>query len=259
MDYVCTAGPGNLLEVENLGVCFRRVLRSSLKRQLIRRAIGFAKGNGIGPTEPEEPFWALKDISFTLKKGESLGIIGANGAGKTTLLKLLAGIYPPTTGSVKYGGSILLLLQLGLGFHAEFTGEENVFLAMAFLGLGGKQVKPMLDHIFEFSGLQDFRDVPLKKYSQGMVGRLAFTISSSVDSDILVLDEVFSAGDMHWTAKGLARLEERMASSKGLVIVSHAMAQVRAYCNKVILLHKGSAVRYGGLEVVDEYERGMHL
>jgi ABC-type polysaccharide/polyol phosphate transport system ATPase subunit len=259
MDYVCTAGPGNLLEVENLGLCFRSIVRTTLKRQLIQRVIGLTKGNGTGATEPDERFWALKDVSFTLKKGESLGIIGANGAGKTTLLKLLAGIYPPTTGSVKYGGSILLLLQLGLGFHAEFTGAENVFLAMAFLGVGGKQVRPMLDHIFEFSGLQDFRDVPLKKYSQGMVGRLAFTISLSVDSDILVLDEVFSAGDMHWTAKGLARLEERMASSKGLIIVSHTMAQVRAYCNKVILLHKGSVVRFGGLEVVDEYEQGIHL
>jgi len=147
-----------MLEVKDLSICFHLRPPTTLKGEMMRRA----KFGGNQPRIPKKEFWALKDVSFTLYEGDSLGIVGDNGAGKSTLLKLIVGIYPPTDGVITYSGSMFPLLQTGLGFDVELTGDENVFLSMAWFGLSKKQVRPLLDQVFEFSELQEFRDQPLK-------------------------------------------------------------------------------------------------
>lgn len=237
-----------MLEVKDLSICFHLRPPTTLKGEMMRRF------GGNQPRIPKTEFWALKDVSFTLYEGDSLGIVGDNGAGKSSLLKLIVGIYPPTDGVITYSGSMFPLLQTGLGFDMELTGDENVFLSMAWFGLSKKQVRPLLDQVFEFSELQEFRDQPLKTYSTGMISRLGFTLSTMVVSDILVLDEVFASGDIHWVGKALKRLEHRMASSKMLLMVSHSMHTIRQYCNKCLWLAHGKTADFGGLDVVDRYE-----
>lgn len=240
-----------LVQVKNLGIRFRMWTPTTLKRLLITTMRRFsADQNGDG-----NEFWALREVSFAIQNGDRLGVIGDNGAGKDTLLRLIAGIYPATEGTVICNGTIYPLLQLGLGFNHEITGQENCYLAMSFFGMGRRQVTPLLEQIFSFSELENFRHQPMKTYSNGMIGRLAFTIATSVRPDILVLDEVFASGDIHWTQRAIKRLEKRIENSRGLIMVSHSMDQIGTYCNKCLWLDRGRVMGFGGTELVDRYKR----
>jgi ABC-type polysaccharide/polyol phosphate transport system ATPase subunit len=253
MDVNAKPDRSEMLRMEAVSLCFRITPRTTLKAELLKtRRSGLALLSECW----KEPIWAVRDVSFALSAGDRLAIIGDNGAGKSSLLKIIAGIYRPTSGVVNYGGRVLSLLQLGVGFNGEMTGEENVYLAMSFFGVSRGEVKTLVDEIFGFSELNTHRSVQLKRYSTGMVARLGFTIATILPCDVLILDEVFATGDIHWTDKALSRLESRMEASKAMIMASHSMSHIREYCNRVLWLANGQAVAIGGLELVDKYENG---
>jgi ABC-type polysaccharide/polyol phosphate transport system ATPase subunit len=226
------------IDVRDLGVRYslrftrRTTLRTSFTNLLTR--------NGGA-----EMFWALKDVSFKLVNGESLAVIGPNGAGKSTLLQVLAGIITPTTGVVDVHGHISSLLTLGAGFDQELTGRENVRLAGAFMGIGHAEMEGRTPAIIEFADLGRFIDAPLKTYSSGMRARLGFAIATSVDPDVLLLDEVLSTGDQVFREKSQARVLELVRQAKAIVLVTHDMRWVTDFCNRALLLEKGHIVAMG--------------
>jgi ABC-type polysaccharide/polyol phosphate transport system ATPase subunit len=235
------------IEVADLGVRYSlRFNRKSTLRQQIAQA--------VSRTQVEE-FWALRHVSFTLVRGESLGVIGPNGAGKSTLLQVLAGIITPSEGAVDVRGHVSSLLTLGAGFDAELTGRENILLAGAFLGLDDKLVRDLTPSIVAYADLGQFIDAPIKTYSSGMRARLGFAIATSVDPDILLLDEVLATGDAEFRAKSKARVIELVRAAKGIVLVTHDMAWVSEYCNRAMLLEKGQLIIEGApAEVVKVHE-----
>lgn len=197
-------------------------------------------------------FWALKDVSFSLEKGDRLGILGLNGAGKSTLLKVVAGVLKPTEGTVMTKGKIVPLLELGAGFDKEYTGAENIYLYGAVLGYSRKFVEQKFDEIVEFSGLGDFIDVPLKNYSSGMKSRLGFSIATVVEPEILILDEVLSVGDVKFRKKSEKKIMDMFDSGITVLFVSHSLSQVKRLCNKAILLEKGRIIASGDIEEVSK-------
>ena len=190
-------------------------------------------------------FWADKDISFTLEKGDMLGIIGTNGAGKSTLLKAVSGIMEPTEGYVRREGTIAALLELAGGFDGELTVGENAYLRGAMLGYTRRFMDEMYDQIIDFAELREFEDRPFKHLSSGMQSRLAFSIASMVRPDILVLDEVLSVGDGAFRVKSEAKMREIIGSGATTILVSHSLEQVRTMCSKILWLHKGRQVEFG--------------
>lgn len=204
-----------------------------------------------------EEFWALKDVSFEVKKGEVLGIIGHNGAGKSTLLKVISGILKPTAGSVHVNGTIVPMLELGSGFDFDLTGRENVFLNGAILGYSELFLKEKYEEIVDFSELGQFIDVPLRNYSSGMVMRLAFSIATVVRPDILIVDEILAVGDAAFQEKSKKRMLELMGGGTTVLFVSHSIQQIREMCNKVLWLEHGVVVQSGETKsVCDSYEVG---
>ena len=198
-----------------------------------------------------EEFWALKDVSFEVKKGEVLGIIGHNGAGKSTLLKVISGILKPTAGSVHVNGTIVPMLELGSGFDFDLTGRENVFLNGAILGYSELFLKEKYEEIVDFSELGQFIDVPLRNYSSGMVMRLA----TVVRPDILIVDEILAVGDAAFQEKSKKRMLELMGGGTTVLFVSHSIQQIREMCNKVIWLEHGQVAMAGAAaSVCDTYE-----
>ena len=201
-------------------------------------------------------FWALKDVSFKVKQGDRLGILGLNGAGKSTLLKVISGVFKPTEGNVTIDGKIVPLLELGAGFDRQYTGGENIFLYGTVLGYSREFLKEKYEEIVEFSGLGDFIDVPIKNYSSGMKARLGFSIATIVDPEILILDEVLSVGDRRFKKKSLKKIKSMMASDVTVLFVSHNTDQIREICNKAILLEHGKLIAKGEVnEVCDYYEK----
>ncbi len=190
-------------------------------------------------------FWADRDISFTLEKGDMLGIIGTNGAGKSTLLKVISGIMEPTEGTVKREGSIAALLELAGGFDGELTVRENAYLRGAMLGYTRKFMDDTYEQIIGFAELKDFEDRPFKQLSSGMKSRLAFSIASLVQPDILILDEVLSVGDGAFRMKSEAKMREIIGGGATTILVSHSLEQVRSMCSKILWLHKGRQVEFG--------------
>ena len=190
-------------------------------------------------------FWADKDISFTLEKGDMLGIIGTNGAGKSTLLKAVSGIMEPTEGYVRREGTIAALLELAGGFDGELTVGENAYLRGAMLGYTRRFMDETYDQIIDFAELREFEDRPFKHLSSGMQSRLAFSIASMVRPDILVLDEVLSVGDGAFRVKSEAKMREIIGSGATTILVSHSLEQVRTMCSKILWLHKGRQVEFG--------------
>ena len=210
-----------------------------------------------GPRHRE--FWAVRNVYLDIPHGSTVGIIGQNGAGKSTLLKLLTGITSPTTGSVRVQGRIASLLELGAGFHPEFSGRENVHLNCSILGMSDAEIEARFDSIVEFSELGDFIDRPVKTYSSGMYVRLGFSVAASVDPDILLIDEALSVGDEHFKGKCINRLNEFREQGKTTIFVSHDMGAVKSMCQWVILLDQGEVVEQGNAEkVADEYLKRVH-
>lgn len=200
-------------------------------------------------------FWALRDISFTVEKGERLGILGFNGAGKSTLLKTIAGVLKPTKGSVKVHGVIAPLLELGAGFDSNYSGKENIFLYGATMGYSRKYIQEKYDEIVEFSELKDFIDVPIKNYSSGMKARLGFAIATAVEPEVLILDEVLSVGDAKFRRKSEAKVTSMFDKGVTVLFVSHSTEQVRRLCDKAIILEKGKIIAQGEVnEICDLYD-----
>lgn len=197
-------------------------------------------------------FWALKDVSFKVEKGDRVGVLGFNGAGKSTLLKTIAGVLKPTTGSVKVSGVIAPLLELGAGFDINYSGGENIYLYGATMGYSRKYIEEKFDEIVEFSELGEFIDAPLKSYSSGMRSRLGFSIATAVKPDVLILDEVLSVGDAAFREKSEQRVLDLMAEGVTVLFVSHSTESIKRICNKAIILTKGQLVAEGEVNEICE-------
>jgi lipopolysaccharide transport system ATP-binding protein len=199
-------------------------------------------------------FWALKDISFEVKKGDILGIIGKNGAGKSTLLKILSKITEPTSGRAEITGIVSSLLEVGTGFHPELTGRENIFLNGTILGMTRREVRTKFDEIVDFSGIEKFIDTPVKHYSSGMYVRLAFAVAAHLEPEILIIDEVLAVGDAEFQKKCLGKMKDVAGQGRTILFVSHNMSAISSLCDKALLLNQGSIISKGICdEVINHY------
>ncbi len=196
----------------------------------------------------------LKDINLDIKKGQSVALIGTNGSGKSTLLKLMTKIIYPNKGKIQVDGKLTSLLELGAGFHEDFTGRENIYFNASIFGLTRKEIDAKVDEIIEFSELKDFIDNPVRTYSSGMYMRLAFSVAINVQAEILLIDEILAVGDKHFQDKCFAKLMELKRSGKTIVIVTHDMSKVKQFCDRAVWLYKGEIRMDGKVsEVLDEY------
>lgn len=225
------------------------VRHNTLRDHLVHQAESLMRWRpGRGATTAT--FWALKDVSFEVKHGEVLGIIGHNGAGKSTLLKILSRITEPTAGQADIYGRVSSLLEVGTGFHAELSGRENIFLNAAMLGMRRTEVQRKFDEIVEFSGVGRFIDTPVKRYSSGMYVRLAFAVAAHLEPEILIVDEVLAVGDASFQQKCLGKMEEVSRSGRTVLIVSHNMTLIEGLCERAILLEKGCIAKEGNAQEV---------
>lgn len=202
-----------------------------------------------------DEFWSLRNVSFTMNKGERMGILGLNGAGKSTLLKVISGVYKPTEGKVIRHGKVVPLLELGAGFDQQYTGKENIFLYGTVLGYTKGYLEEKYDEIVEFSELGKFIDVPIKNYSSGMKSKLGFSIATIANPDILILDEVLSVGDAKFRKKSETKIMQLMEGGTTVLFVSHSLAQVRRICDRAMILDHGTLKAIGGIdEISNQYE-----
>jgi lipopolysaccharide transport system ATP-binding protein len=212
----------------------------------------------LGRRQKTQEFWALRDVDFEVKRGETMGIVGHNGAGKSTLLKVLSRITPPTEGEARLRGRVGALLEVGTGFHPELTGRENVFLNGAILDMRRQEIQKRFDEIVEFADVGPFIDTPVKRYSSGMQMRLAFSVAAHLEPEILIIDEVLSVGDLAFQEKCLGRMETAAGEGRTVVFISHNLASVRGLCDRAIMLSGGRIVASGDAsDVVDTYVSDM--
>ena len=204
-------------------------------------------------------FWALKDVDFKIKKGEVVGFIGSNGAGKSTLLKVVAGVMKPTKGRVLAYGNICPMIELGAGFDPQLTARENIYLNGAVMGYSKELIDSKFDEIVEFSELKDFLDVPVQNFSSGMTARLAFSIATIVDPEILIVDEILSVGDIAFQAKSEAKMLSMIGGGTTVLFVSHSLEQIKKLCDRVIWIEHGVVQKIGGKDVCDEYKKAMKV
>ncbi len=204
-------------------------------------------------------FWALKDVDFEVAKGEVVGFIGSNGAGKSTLLKVVAGVMKPTKGKVESYGNICPMIELGAGFDPQLTARENIYLNGAVMGYSKELIASKFNEIVEFSELKDFLDVPVQNFSSGMVARLAFSIATIVEPEILIVDEILSVGDIAFQAKSEAKMMDLITGGTTVLYVSHSLESVKKLCDKVIWIDHGKVIKIGGKEVCDEYLKFMNI
>lgn len=204
-------------------------------------------------------FWALKDVSFKVNKGEVIGFIGSNGAGKSTLLKVVAGVMKPTKGHVDVYGNICPMIELGAGFDPQLTARENIYLNGAVMGYSKELIDSKFDEIVEFSELKDFLDVPVQNFSSGMVARLAFSIATIVDPEILIVDEILSVGDIAFQAKSEKKMLSMIGGGTTVLFVSHSIEQIKKMCDRVVWIEHGVVQKIGGKEVCDEYLKFMQI
>lgn len=202
-------------------------------------------------------FWALKGVDFIVKKGEVIGFIGPNGAGKSTLLKVIAGVMKPTEGKVESYGNICPMIELGAGFDPQLTARENIYLNGAVMGYSKELIDSKFDEIVDFSELREFLEVPVQNYSSGMVARLAFSIATIVDPEILIVDEILSVGDLAFQNKSEKKMLSMIGGGTTVLFVSHSIEQIKKLCDRVIWIEKGKIKKIGGKEVCDEYKDVM--
>lgn len=249
-----------VIQVDSLGKKFRRGVRPSYARfsELLvgyardgarwakDRTVGvFSRGKGKAAELGEHEFWALKDVSFEVKRGEVLGIVGRNGAGKSTLLKLLSRISRPTTGEIRLRGRVGSLLEVGTGFHPELTGRENIYLNGTILGMRKSEIDRRFDEIVTFAEIDQFLDTPVKHYSSGMYMRLAFAVAAHLESEILLVDEVLAVGDAGFQRKCLGKMGEVAGRGRTVLLVSHTMSAIRRLCGRALWIDQGR-IRMGG-------------
>lgn len=238
----------DMIRVENVSMRFRMANDriSSIKEYmtaLLKRKLKFKE------------FWALRDVNFTVQKGDVVGIIGRNGAGKSTILKIISGILKPTAGQVVRNGNIVPMLELGSGFDYDLSGRENIFLNGAILGYSKEFLQSKYEDILAFSELGEFIEMPIRNYSSGMLMRLAFSIATVVEPEILIVDEILAVGDENFQAKSRARMMELMGGGTTVLFVSHSMEQIREMCNKVVWLDGGTVRMQGDTKTVcDAYK-----
>jgi ABC-type polysaccharide/polyol phosphate transport system ATPase subunit len=232
----------NSIEVSHATKIYRRYSR---RRQFATLKSALLSGSLVRDLKPDETFAAVRDVSFAVPAGRTLGVIGRNGSGKSTMLKLVAGITKPTTGTVRVNGRVSALIELGAGFHPEITGRENVFINGIMLGLTKKEVTRRFDEIVEFAGLQDFIEAPVKTYSSGMYMRLGFAVAIHVDPDVLLVDEVLAVGDEGFTHKCLDKFSEFKRRGRTILLVTHALGLVERFCDEALWLDAGSIKAMG--------------
>lgn len=241
----------NAVEINNVSMCFN--LQTEKIDNLKEYFIKLVKGK-IHYKE----FWALSEVSISIKQGEVFGLVGFNGAGKSTLLKIIAGVLKPTKGQVKINGSIAPLIELGAGFDMELSARDNIYLNGAVLGYSRSFISEKFDEIVEFAEIGDFIDVPLKNYSSGMIARIAFSISTVVEPNILIVDEILSVGDIRFQDKCNKRIKSMISNGVTVILVSHSAGQVEALCDRVAFLEKGKLVQVGQTkEVLALYENSV--
>ena len=238
----------NMIEVKNVSMRFNmaKEKHESLKEYFLAAVQGRLQF---------EEFYALRDVSFNVEKGDFYGLIGLNGSGKSTLLKIISGVFKPSSGSTVVHGTIAPLIELGAGFDMDLTDRENIYLNGTVLGMTPKYIDSKFDEIVEFSELQDFLDVPLKNYSSGMVSRIAFAIATVTKPDVLIADEILSVGDFLFQEKCEKRMRELMSGGTTVILVSHSIEQIERMCNKVTWLEKGRVRMTGDMRTVcDAYK-----
>lgn len=237
----------NAIEFENVSKKFKKG-SLLLKEALVE----------VFKAKKSQQFWALKDITFNLPRGTTLGILGPNGSGKSTLLKLIAQVMFPTRGLVKVNGRVAPLIELGAGFHFELTGRENIYINGSILGLKKRTIDERIESIIDFAELSDFIDVPVKHYSSGMFMRLGFSVATHVDPEILLIDEILAVGDQRFQEKCFAKIREFQNQGVTVILITHSSLQVVKFCNQVMVLQNGELKHYGDVQNgVDLYQQMM--
>ncbi len=233
----------NAIEVNNVSLefCLYSEKVDGLKEYIVKK---------IKNEVSKDSFWALKDVSFTVKPGDAVGLVGKNGCGKSTLLKVIAGVLNPTMGDVKINGTIAPMIELGAGFDLSLTARENVFLNGAILGYPQEMLKEKFDEIIDFAELRDFVDVPVKNFSSGMITRLGFSIATIYTPDILIVDEILAVGDFEFQQKCEQRIGKMLENGTTLLLVSHSTEQVRRICNRAVLINKGKMLLESDVDTV---------
>jgi lipopolysaccharide transport system ATP-binding protein len=243
-----------VLRVENVSKRFARGEMHDSLRDFIPSVFAKIAGRSRASATSKNEFWALRDVSFELNRGEAFGIIGANGAGKSTILKLITGIMRPTTGTIEVNGRLSALIEVGAGFHPDLTGRENIYLNGTILGMTRAEIDRKFDAIVEFSGLADFIDTPVKRYSTGMYARLGFSVAAHVDPDILIVDEVLSVGDIVFQNRCIEKMNSIIRGGATVIFVSHNLRAIAELCPRSILLEHGQIASAGpSQEVLKAY------
>jgi len=236
-----------MIKVSDLGIKFR------MEKRRRSRTFTFLFDRSDSRHQPSGEFWALRHVSFTVERGETVGIIGRNGSGKSTLLRVVAGIYPPDEGKVSVQGEVSTLFSLGTGFNAELSGRDNIYLDGIMMGLTKNQIDGIIDDIIGFAELGDFIDMPVRTYSSGMRARLGFAIAIHADKDIVLIDEIMSAGDAAFRQKAEAKMN-RIMGERTVILVSHAMGTIERFATRVIWLNRGVVAAMGEpKEVIEQY------
>lgn len=235
-----------MIKIDNVSMKFNLgVEKDNSLKQMFIKILSFGKKR-----KKKEYFWALKNVSVDIKKGEVVGIVGTNGAGKSTLLKIVSGVYKPTEGKVIVDGKISPMIELGAGFDGELTARENIYLNGSILGYSKKFIDEKFEEIVEFSELRDFLDVPVKNFSSGMTAKLAFSISTIVDPEILIVDEILSVGDIKFQEKSKAKMMSMINGGTTVLYVSHSLETIKSLCTKVIWLDHGNVKMIGDAKKV---------
>ena len=242
-----------MIEVENVSMRFNLGIEKgfSLKQWFVD--VGKRK------KKIKNEFWALTDVDFKVKKGEVIGFIGTNGAGKSTLLKIVAGVIKPTKGEVKAYGNICPMIELGAGFDPQLTARENIYLNGAIMGYSKELIDSKFQEIVDFSELHDFLEVPVQNFSSGMVARLAFSVATIVDPEILIVDEILSVGDIAFQAKSEEKMLSMIGGGTTVLFVSHSIEQIRKMCDTIVWLDHGVVQKIGGKEVCDDYIKFLNI